>query len=351
MRHVSVRLRAGACALLCSAATTSAAMAHGDHGGAGDAAVLPPGVTLVTLQYDYVSYRPIDDQRLSALATNGVEGVHSLRTIAVPSLSISRGLTTDFTVSARLPYLANSEIRETDIDSGGVAARGGVYGFGDLSVLGTYRFVNDRASGLEATVTFGVKAPTGRTNAVDRTGVLFETDHQPGSGSWDGLVGGGIGTRTGLWTFAANALFTRAGQGSQDTRLGDRLAYGVSAEYRIWTQSGADHHAMHLGAMRSDAKLDGMMRHGGVDHPSPIGPSAAIDVSLGLGGQWTQSQTIAGERDGNTGGHIVSLTPGVRVTVDKWSGFVGVGVPIARQLNGIQSDPRLQVTTGVSVKF
>lgn len=82
--------------------------------------MLPAGVTLVTLQYDYSSYRPIDDQRLSNLATAASEGVHSLRTIAVPSLTIARGLNNDFTISARLPYVMNSEIRETDVDSGGV---------------------------------------------------------------------------------------------------------------------------------------------------------------------------------------------------------------------------------------
>ena len=77
----------------------------------------------------------------------------------------------------------------------------------------------------------------------------------------------------------------------------------------------------------------------------------ALDASLGLNGSWSSAQTIAGERDGNTGGNVVFLTPGLRMTVDKWSSFVSVGIPVARQLNGIQSDPRLQVTSGLSVKF
>ena len=125
MDKLRVRLRAGICAIASLATATSAAIAHGDHGGGADGGVLPPGITLVTLQYDYVNYRPIGDERLTALATSGIDGVHSLRTIAVPSLAIGRGLTKDFTVSARLPYLMNSEIRETDTAGGGIAARGG----------------------------------------------------------------------------------------------------------------------------------------------------------------------------------------------------------------------------------
>ena len=277
MEYLSTRLRAGLCAFVCFSASLSAASAHGDHSGGADGTVLPPGVTLVTLQYDYVSYRPIDDGKLSALAAGGVEGVHSLRTIAVPSLSVSRGLTTDFTVTARLPYLANSEIRETDVDSGGVAARGGVYGFGDASLLGTYRFFNDRVSGVDASVTVGVKAPTGRTNAVDQIGVLFETDHQPGSGSWDGLFGVSLNKQIGLWSFGANTLFTRAGAGSQDTRLGDRMSYGVSAAYRLWANTSNHDHAMHVGA-----DFDGMMRHGGVTHP-PLQSSRAWRWTLHSG--------------------------------------------------------------------
>jgi hypothetical protein len=72
---------------------------------------------------------------------------------------------------------------------------------------------------------------------------------------------------------------------------------------------------------------------------------------LGLSGQWSDKQQVAGVRDDNTGGNIVYLTPGVKLTVDNWAGFVNVGVPIMRDFNGIQSEPRLQVTTGMSVRF
>ncbi len=332
--------------ILCLTSIQSA-YAHGDHGGGADGSVLPQGITLVTLQYDMVSYKPLSDARLNDLATAGVEGVHAIRTIAVPSLALSYGLTKDLTITARLPYLANRDIRETDIAGPGITERGGVYGFGDASAFATYRVLNDTAAGLDAAVILGLKAPTGRTNALDRDGVLFESEHQPGSGSWDPSIGAAASKQAGLWSFSANALYTRAGAGLQDTRLGDRASYGIGASYRLWTNGGSHDHAMHLGG-----PFDGMMRHGGVDHPPAQASSkVALDVSLGLNGQWSGAQTIAGERDGNTGGNVVFLSPGARLSVDNWSGFLSVGVPVARHLNGIQSEPRLQATTGIAVKF
>lgn len=346
--HVRASGCVAAAVLLCAALTyTLPAFAHGDHGGAGGA-VLPQGTTLVTVEYDFVSFRPISDARLTALAGVGVEEVHSLRYIAVPSLSIAYGVTRDFTIAARLPYLANREIRETDVAGPGVNARGGVYGFGDVSITGAYRIINDISNGFEAALIAGFKAPAGRTDAHDKNGELFETEHQPGSGSWDLLLGASLSKQIGLTTLSANALYAFAGDGSQDTRLGDRLSYGVSASYRLWSTDSGRSHAMKLGA-----NFDGMMRHGGVDHaaePAHI-MERALDVSLAINGQWSDKQRVAGERDDNTGGNIVYLTPGVKLTVDRWAGFVNVGVPVLRDFNGIQSEPRLQLTTGVSVRF
>ena len=227
-----------------------------------------------------------------------------------------------------------------------------------MSFTGTYRVINDWKSGFEATLTLGFKAPTGEKNAVDNDGELFETEHQPSSGSWDGLFGAGLQQEIGAYTLSANVLYALAGHGSQDTTLGNRFGYGVGVSYRLW-QASASAGAMHLGG-----GFDGMMHHGGPkshDHAGDgdgqghaahdHGGGVALDVSLGLNGQWQGKQTIAGDLDGNTGGHVLYITPGLRLTVDRWAGFVNVGVPIARDLNGIQSEPDWTVSTGVSVRF
>ena len=329
----------------------SAAFAHGDHGGGGGV-VVPAGTTLVSLSYDVAHYTPVADDRLLELSAQG-QHAHSVRQIAVPALAIAYGLTRDVTLGVRAPYLANKAIGETgeDSDNPDVVQRGGVYGFGDMSFTGTYRFLHDDRAGLEASLVVGFKAPTGRKDAVDRDGVLFETEQQPSSGSWDGLVGASLSRQIGALTLAANAFYAVAGPGSQDTTLGDRFNYGVAASWRLWQGSLAGSGAMHLGAHHGAPKGDAH-DHGDDDHKhAPASNGTALDLSLGINGQWWGQQTTAGEQDANTGGHVVYVTPGLRVTVDRWAGFVNVGIPIARELNGIQSEPRWQLSTGVAVQF
>ena len=71
----------------------------------------------------------------------------------------------------------------------GINRRGNSAGFGDVTLLGQYRFHNNAQTGTSAAVLFGFKAPTGSTNQRDAAGELFEAEFQPGSGSWDGLLG------------------------------------------------------------------------------------------------------------------------------------------------------------------
>lgn len=359
---------AGALAATAFALAPSMALAHGDHGGGGGI-VLPPGTTLVTLSYDLARYQPISDDRLLELSAQG-QNAHGIREIAVPALSVAYGLTRNLTLAVRVPYLADRSVNETgeDPDNPEVVHRGGVYGFGDMTFTGTYEVLHDHDSGLEASLTVGFKAPTGRKGAVDKLGELFETEHQPSSGSWDGVFGAAIAKHIGLLTLSANAVYGVAGPGSQDTTLGDRVSYGVGASYRLWQSSlgAASHGAMHLGA-----RPDGIMRHGGPHtddghdhahdhgqepshaghlHTSPPG-TIALDVSLGLNGQWWGKQTIAGQTDDNTGGHVLYVSPGARLTVDRWAGFINVGIPVAKDLYGVQSQPSWLLSTGVAVQF
>ncbi len=59
-----MRLTIRACCATAAITAASPVLAHGDHGAAGGI-LLPPGVTLVTLTYDLVNYRPLSDEQLS----------------------------------------------------------------------------------------------------------------------------------------------------------------------------------------------------------------------------------------------------------------------------------------------
>jgi hypothetical protein len=106
-------------------------------------------------------------------------------------LSYAYGVTNDFTVALRLPYVRRTGIREAveDEATGDLEVEnfGPADGIGDLTLFGQYRFFNQNNTELAAL--FGVKTPTGRTNDLTAEGEIFDAEFQPGSGSWDPLLG------------------------------------------------------------------------------------------------------------------------------------------------------------------
>jgi hypothetical protein len=86
-----------------------------------------------------------------------------------------------------------------------------------------------------------------------------------------------------------------------------------------------------------------------VEVPDAQGP--ALDLVLEINGEWHARQEIAGATDPNSGGNVVYLSPGVRLSYERWSGFVSVGVPLVNDLNGLQAEPDWRVLSGVAVNF
>jgi hypothetical protein len=302
---------------------------------AGSASTLPRGKGAVSLQFEYIRNNALSDAQLLAAAAGGNDDVHSLKSIFSPSLRLAYGVTDDFSLGLRLPYVKRSDIREAHLheDEGEIELHtlGTSEGIGDLVLLGQYRFLNDRERRLEAALVAGVKAPTGKTNRIDDQGVAFEAHFQPGSGSWDGVLGAALTKRAGPYSWDGNVVYTFAGNGTQDTNLGDRFQYNLALSYRL----GQGTHEPHEHAADSAAP-----HH-----------HVAWDLMLELNGEWQEKQEIAGVSDPNSGGNVVYLSPGLRVSVDDWAAFVSVGKPIVRNLNGLQSEPDYRVVAGVSLGF
>ena len=77
----------------------------------------------------------------------------------------------------------------------------------------------------------------------------------------------------------------------------------------------------------------------------------ALDALLELNGEWHDKQRTAGVVDPNSGGNTLYVSPGLRLTVENWSSYVLVGIPVVNDLNGIQATPAWRVLGGVSVVF
>ena len=137
------------------------------------------------------------------------------------------GFYRDFDLTVLVPVVMNH------FDGGNAPAVGGT-GLGDAMVLVKYRFFRrDSERGTtQASVTFGPKIPTGRTDLTDINGKRLPASLQPGSGSTDLFLAANW-TYTGLFhlrRLVADEDFHSLirSQGTQATRLGSNI------ESRFW---------------------------------------------------------------------------------------------------------------------
>jgi hypothetical protein len=298
------------------------------------------------LLHEHIGMQTLSNQQLIDAAARH-EHVHSVSSVQSISLGAAYGVTEDFTISLRLPFVRRTGIREGahEHGAGGVAMntverRGEASGVGDLLLLGQWRFLKEPVVAPEAALLAGVKLPSGQTDIRDRSGRRFETEFQPGSGSTDPLIGLALTRQFGPWSLDGNILHQFATAGAQRTNLGDRFVYNAALSYRLFGHSEAGHVHVHD---------DG---HVHVHEPEqPASPTFTLDGILEMNGRWEGQEQIAGVRDPNTGGNVVYLSPGLRASYGNMSGFVSVGVPIVNDPNGLQSKPAYQVASGIALSF
>jgi hypothetical protein len=365
-------------------ALAGAAQAHhpggGGNSGSGGAIntisadTLAEGQAAASVRYEFIKLGHLGDADLLAAARDGKHG-HSLGSIDSVSLSAAYGITNDLMFSVRLPGVRRSNIREAHEEPGllsgghtgimdanqmsslmspdGINARGNSSGFGDVTVLGQYRFHNNAQTATSAAVLFGFKAPTGSTGQRDASGELFEAEFQPGSGSWDALLGAAFTKRLDRWSFDVSGLYWLAGNGTQNTNLGDRFLFGAGMSYRLVGAVGSSKEVeLHEFCMQAQNRMqEHCLYHANHDHSDMKKTPYTLDLVLELNGEWHDKQRIAGIADPNSGGTTLYLSPGVRFGFDRFSSFVTVGVPIVNQHNGIQSKPEYRVLTGISARL
>jgi hypothetical protein len=356
-------------AALAGAVALCAGSAHADHlstglGYAQSAAIntesavpLERGGWSVGVRAELLQNGELSDNRLVNLRVRDVqrdgvadEDLHSIDYVLGGSLNLAYGFTENLTVGVRLPYVKRNDIREPEeghahggdpIVIHNVIEHGDSAGIGDITVSGMYRFFSGNSS--DVAVLFGVKAPTGETNQkgfrneqfvkrVD-TGVLpgagdghehsgrrLETHQQPGSGSWDALLGLAWSRALGPLNLDASALYTYVTEGSQETDLGDLLSYNLALSRAL-------------------------------DRARPC-DGCSWNLVLELNGEWRDKEDVSGERTDNSGGHLLYLSPGVRLSGPRgWSVAVSAGYPLVKDLNGDQSEPDYRLVGSLGYRF
>ncbi len=287
---------------------------------------LPSGAFALGIQTEVIYNDEFSTEQLVNFADSGLEGVHSIDQITNTSISISYGINEDLSINARLPYIKRKNIREGEIEDGEAEAHthGDSSGMGDLLLLGQYRVSQSETTNIS--VNFGIKMPTGETNDKDIDGIRFETEFQPGSGSWDFLFGVAVSKQSGSFGYHANILYNKTTEGSQSTEIGDSLSYNAALTYKI----NGDSHALHDHSHDTEIKWD---------------------LMLELNGEKRSKNKISGNTEVHSGGNIIFLSPGIRVSSDKLGGFLSFGIPVVENKNGTQTDIDKRILAGISFAF
>lgn len=326
------------------------------------ATTLEAGHGAIAFLAEYIKLGGVTDPDLVSAASRHIHA-HAIGTIQSYSIAGVYGVTDDLMLAARLPYVRRTDIREghhAHGPGGGVSntvdARGDAAGIGDLTVLAQWRFFKNAKTGTELAALGGFKAPTGRTDHRDVFGALFEAEFQPGSGSWDWLLGLAFTQRFGPVSFDANVLGIITGDGTQNTNLGNRFLYNAAVSYRIIGYTAPHEHAH--AQLTSPLLAHGPEPHGKFPIKAPrahthetLVPVFALDLILEVNGEWHDYERTFDIAELNSGGTTVYVSPGIRASYGAVSGFASVGIPVINRLNGIQSEPTWRAFGGVAYAF
>lgn len=268
------------------------------------------------VQAEYIDLKRFSDAELLRFAEAGAD-THSIDSVRHLFLSFGYGLTNDLTLGLKLPYVSLRNIRASHAETPDeLHNHGNSSGIGDLSVVARYRFIKDSNTGFGSSVIGGIKAPTGKTTVNDSEGERLEAEHQPGSGSWDPIIGLAATKRIGDISLDANILYILSTKGSQETDLGDTLNLNAAVSWR---------------AVKKDV---------------------AVDLVLEANGQWKQKLKIGGVKDPNSGETVLFLSPGLRLGFkNNMMAYISAGFPVVQDLNGIQTKTRTRTLFGFGMGF
>ena len=301
-------------------------------------ATLPEGKIVLGFNVQFIEFDDISDSELKAFGAAN-EDIHSIDNLFNYQANLAYGITDNITVGASIPYIERNNVRaaHNNMGVGEVEKAGNSSGISDARFFGQYRFYHDNQQDLS--VTGGIKTPTGKTHVRETGGELFETDHQPGSGSWDPFFGLAYNRSFGRAGLSANVLYTWTTEGIQQTELGKAFNYNLALSYRMFSAMEEHHHHEHV--------------HGANEyHDHDTSFVNYVDFAMELNGDVRDKDKTNGVGDENSGGNIIYLSPGMRIGfAHHWSLYTSVGIPIVNDLNGIQSEPGYRVIGGISTSF
>jgi len=337
---IVIRAPFGAALALFAAPAIADHMGPSGFGSGGGINVFSPdtldgGHWAVGLHVAYTRPEQRSDAELEGLADGRIDA-HNTDYNLNASVGVAYGVSHHLTVSAELPYVRRDRLRE-GVAGEGIEHAGTVSGIGDMNLLAKYRLTEGEGVGFA--LIGGIKLPTGSTHRRSADGERLETEHQPGSGSWDPIVGASASLPGHAVQLTASALYQLSTRGAQDTRLGNRLQAGIALSHRFGAAQAEHHHDDEEGA-----------HHHHDEGAEPRHDS--WDGFVELAGEWEGRQRIGGEVEQASGGKWAWVAPGVRFnSASGWSAAAAFELPVWQRIRASHPDNRYRLTLSLGRAF
>lgn len=267
------------------------------------------------LTYDYNSLQTLVD-------ISDILNDHTRRRTTHSSIAeINYGISDRLTITGIVPFIR----QERRIQSfGGTEDITVVNGLGDALFLLKLRLLNTISNpDLEWIVGIGPKFPTGRTNHVNKEGLILVADMQPGSGSLDGILWSYF-QKSGIFipnmSLLAVTTFRYSGanktyNSTQEFRFGNEFQFSLGLNYNLFAKWPIDIFSFIRYRNQSEDLIDG-------------------NTFPSSGGQWAY------------------VIPGMNISFTPEFSFRFSGdVPVYRKLAGTQLTTTYKLTVAVLYNF
>jgi len=223
--------------------------------------------------------------------------------------SLGRKVLEDLTFFIEIPYVIR---RSLEVDSHSIlGSKQSSEGWGDTHLIGDYRFWKSDDQSLS--LTGGVKFPTGKTKEKNSIGTLFEPELQPGTGSFDYILGTVYKRDMGRFSLIGNATHVFNTEGDYNFTFGDVSSVSLYVDYLFNPQS------------------------------ETMKKKVGLDVVY----QYEQKQKDDGVKVADSGGQTILLGPVLKSEVNsRVSFFSSFLYPVVQNLGGVHQELDFEWTAG-----
>ncbi len=231
--------------------------------------------------------------------------------------TLDHALNADWGISLQAPYLQRDHYHIHNHHGAKLDENWDFSGFGDIRVLGRYRFSSNADRAAATGLIAGLKLPTGETDVSNADGKIAEPGLQPGTGTTDLIAG----------------IYTNAAAFIGNTVV--RHFMQVQAQYPLNVRGG----------FRPGNQLS---FDTGLVYPA----AGAWGALLQLNAQIRERDRGPEAEPQDSGGSFIWLSPGLSYAASHGARIYGfVQLPLYQRVNGVQITAGWAVTAGISGYF